>query len=178
MTVSSDLAYLASKIRTIPDFPQKGIQFKDITTLLSDAKALRLTTQLLYEGVSELKANVIVGLESRGFLFGTNLAEKLGISFVPVRKSGKLPYKTLEQAYGLEYGTDKIEIHIDAIKKGDRVIIHDDLLATGGTAKAATQLVEALGAEVVAYSFIIELDELGGRSSLVQYSKIHSLIHY
>lgn len=178
MNTKEDLAYIESKIRNIPDFPEKGIQFKDITTLLSDAKALRLTTQHLFNGIAHTKPDVIVGLESRGFLFGTNLAEKLGVSFVPVRKSGKLPYKTLAQAYGLEYGTDKIEIHVDAISKGDRVIIHDDLLATGGTAKAATQLVEALGAKVIAYSFIIELDALGGRQSLPNESEIYSLIHF
>ncbi len=158
--------FILSKIRTIPDFPKPGIQFKDITTLLADKEALKLTTQTLTQPFLEKKIDVVVGLESRGFLFGTNIAELLEASFVPVRKPGKLPSEVITENYALEYGTDSVEMHVDAIKKGDRVLIHDDLIATGGTAAAATRLVERLGGEVVGYSFIIELGFLNGRENL------------
>ncbi len=158
--------YLESSIRTIPDFPKPGIQFKDITTLLSDKKALQLTTQALCRPFYESDCDIIVGLESRGFLFGTNMAEVLNASFVPVRKPGKLPSETISESYQLEYGTDSVEIHSDAIKKGDRVIIHDDLIATGGTALAASNLIKRLGGTIIGYSFIIELDFLKGREKL------------
>ncbi len=158
--------FLLSKIRTIPDFPKPGIQFKDITTLLADKEALKLTTQRLTNPFIDKKVDVVVGLESRGFLFGTNIAELLEASFVPVRKPGKLPAEVISESYALEYGTDSVEMHVDAIKKGDRVLIHDDLIATGGTAAAATRLIERLGGEVVGYSFIIELGFLNGRENL------------
>ncbi len=158
--------FILSKIRTIPDFPKPGIQFKDITTLLADKEALKLTTQTLTKPFLDKKIDVVVGLESRGFLFGTNIAELLEASFVPVRKPGKLPSEVISESYALEYGTDSVEMHVDAIKKGDRVLIHDDLIATGGTASAATRLVERLGGEVVGYSFIIELGFLNGRENL------------
>jgi adenine phosphoribosyltransferase len=158
--------YLESVIRTIPNFPKPGIQFKDITTLLSDRKALKLTTQALSEPFKNIQCDVVVGLESRGFLFGTNMAEVLDAAFVPVRKPGKLPAEFISESYELEYGTDSLEMHKDAIKKGDRVIIHDDLIATGGTALAASKLVEKLGGEIVGYSFIIELSFLEGRKKL------------
>jgi len=156
-------------IRDVKDFPKEGIVFKDITTLLKDATALRAAGQQLYEYAKDLKINKVVGIESRGFIYGLALADKLGAGFVPVRKPGKLPADTLQEAYTLEYGTDALEIHKDAIEKGDRVLIHDDLLATGGTASAACKLVEALGGEVVQLSFLIELGFLKGRERLTNY---------
>ncbi len=167
--------YLKSVIRNVPDFPKPGIQFKDITTLLNDHKALRLTTQELCKPYLSLDVNKIVGLESRGFLFGTNMAERLNASFVPIRKPGKLPAETISESYELEYGTDSLEIHTDAISEGDRVLIHDDLIATGGSAKAASELVRRLGGEIVGYSFIIELTFLNGREELSS-QKIESII--
>ncbi len=158
--------YLESVIRTIPDFPKPGIQFKDITTLLSDKKALQLTTQALCQPFHDSNCDIVVGLESRGFLFGTNMAEVINASFVPVRKPGKLPSETISETYELEYGTDSLEIHKDAVKEGDRVIIHDDLIATGGTALAASNLVKRLGGIIIGYSFIIELSFLKGREKL------------
>jgi adenine phosphoribosyltransferase len=167
--------YLESVIRTIPDFPKPGIQFKDITTLLGDKKALKLTTESLSSPYLEDQCDVVVGLESRGFLFGTNIAEILSASFVPVRKPGKLPSEIISETYELEYGTDSLEMHKDAIKKGDKVIIHDDLIATGGSALAATKLVERLGGVVIGYSFIIELSFLNGREKL-NHNRIESVL--
>lgn len=167
--------YLESVIRTIPDFPKPGIQFKDITTLLNDKKALKLTTEALCTPYKDIECDVVVGLESRGFLFGTNMAEVLNTSFVPVRKPGKLPAKIISESYELEYGTDSLEIHFDAIKKGDKVIIHDDLIATGGSALAASKLVERLGGIIVGYSFIIELSFLKGRD-LLNHNTIESVL--
>lgn len=167
--------YLKSVIRTVADFPKPGIQFKDITTLLNDKKALKLTTKALCFPYKNIECDVIVGLESRGFLFGTNMAETIDASFVPVRKPGKLPAETISESYELEYGTDSLEIHIDAIKKGDKVIIHDDLIATGGTALAASKLIERLGGEIIGYSFIMELSFLKGREKL-SHNKIESVL--
>ena len=173
--MESTKEYLLSVIRNIPDFPKPGIQFKDITTLLADPKALNLTTDLLTKPYQNERVDVVVGLESRGFLFGTNLAQSLGASFVPVRKPGKLPAKTISESYELEYGTDQLEMHADAIKKGDRVIIHDDLIATGGSATAAKKLVERLGGEIIGYSFIMELSFLNGRDNL-NHQKVESIL--
>lgn len=168
--------YINSVIRTIADFPKPGIQFKDITTLLADPKALEYTYQLLEEDIpNNLGITKIVGLESRGFLFGTMLAKELNLGFVPVRKPGKLPFKTYKEAYDLEYGSNSLEIHVDAIKAGEKVVIHDDLMATGGSALAAKRLVEKCGGEVVHYSFIIELAFLMGRKSL-QTDSVSSII--
>lgn len=167
--------YLKSVIRTVPDFPKPGIQFKDITPLLNDKKALKLTTIALCMPYKNIDCDVVIGLESRGFLFGTNMAEALDASFVPVRKPGKLPAETISESYELEYGTDSLEIHTDAIKKGDKVIIHDDLIATGGTAIAASKLVERLGGEIIGYSFIMELSFLKGREKL-SHNKIESVL--
>ncbi|MEO9887321.1 MAG: adenine phosphoribosyltransferase [Balneola sp.] len=167
--------YLESVIRTIPDFPKPGIQFKDITTLLADKKALRVTTKALCDPYLNTECDVIVGLESRGFLFGTNMAEVLNTSFVPVRKPGKLPFDKISESYDLEYGTDLVEMHSDAIKEGDKVIIHDDLIATGGTALAASNLVKRLGGEIIGYSFIIELSFLKGREKL-SHNTIESIL--
>lgn len=164
-------------IRDVKDFPKAGIVFKDITTLLKDAQALHAACQHLHDFAKDLKINKVVGIESRGFIFGLALADKLGAGFVPVRKPNKLPAETLKEEYTLEYGTDALEIHKDAIQKGDRVLIHDDLLATGGTARAACKLVEALGGEVLQFSFLIELGFLKGRERLQGYD-IKALINY
>lgn len=168
--------YISETIRTIPDFPKEGIQFKDITTLLQDKRALELTSYMLAQPFRDRSVDFVVGLESRGFLFGTNLAQDLNAGFVPVRKPGKLPSKTLSEVYALEYGEDRLEIHEDAIFKGAKVVIHDDLIATGGTASAATKLIERLGAEIVGYSFIIELSFLNGRDELAQNVSVESII--
>jgi adenine phosphoribosyltransferase len=168
--------FISETIRTIPDFPKEGIQFKDITTLLHDKRALELTSFMLAQPFRNKSIDYVVGLESRGFLFGTNLAQDLNAGFVPVRKPGKLPAKTLSETYELEYGEDRMEIHEDAIFNGAKVIIHDDLIATGGTASAATKLVERLGGEIVGYSFIIELSFLSGREMLASGAPVESLI--
>jgi adenine phosphoribosyltransferase len=170
------IEYLKDNIRTIEDFPIPGIQFKDITTLLINPDAMKLTTDFLVRPYVGVAVDKVVGLESRGFLFGTNMAIALNAGFVPVRKPGKLPYSYKEVEYDLEYGTGKLQIHDDAIKPGDRVIIHDDLIATGGSASAARQLIEGLGGEVISYSFIIELTFLNGRDRLKNGIPIHSLV--
>lgn len=168
--------YIAESIRTIPDFPKPGIQFKDITTLLNDKEATRLTTMMLTKPFEGQQIDYVLGLESRGFLFGTNIASNLNAGFVPVRKPGKLPAETISETYELEYGQDSLEIHKDAFEKGAKVIIHDDLIATGGSASATSRLVERLGGEVVGYSFILELGFLNGREVLADGAQIESLI--
>jgi adenine phosphoribosyltransferase len=168
---------LKKYIRDVPDFPKKGIIFKDITTLLKNPVALKLTLDILYDRVKDLKIDKVVGIEARGFIFGALLAEKLNAGFVPLRKPGKLPAPVFQQTYELEYGSDTIEIHKDAIKEGDRVLLHDDLLATGGTAKAACDLIEKIGGKMVHALFIIELSFLNGRDKLKNY-KVDSLINY
>ena len=168
---------LASSIRTIPDFPKKGIMFRDITTLLKDRNALADATNALYEYYSQKRIDKVACIESRGFILGAALALKLDCGFVPIRKKGKLPADKIQQEYALEYGTDAIEIHKDAISSGERILIHDDLLATGGTAGAACKLIETLGGTIVGLSFIIELTFLKGRSSLGHYD-VFSLIEY
>lgn len=168
---------LKNYIRNVKDFPKAGIVFRDITTLLKNPSALKHAIDELQESVKELKIDKVVGIESRGFIFGGMLAERLNVGFVPVRKPGKLPAETEKEFYDLEYGKDSIEIHKDAIQKGDRVLIHDDLLATGGTAKAAINLVEKLGGEVVAVLFLIELSFLKGREKLEGY-KVKALVDY
>lgn len=164
-------------VRDIPDFPKKGIIFKDITTLLKDKEAFKYTLTQLYNLSKNKDITKVVGIESRGFIFGGCLAEKLGAGFVPIRKPGKLPAETLNEEYILEYGTDSIEIHVDALNKNDNILIHDDLLATGGTMAAACRLIEKLGARIAQISFIIELDFLNGRELLKNYD-VHSLIHF
>ncbi|MDX1587253.1 MAG: adenine phosphoribosyltransferase [Balneolaceae bacterium] len=167
---------LESNIRNIPDFPKEGIQFKDITPLLKNPDTLELTSRVLAHPFRNKKVDHVVGLESRGFLFGTNLAQDLHAGFVPIRKPGKLPAEVVSATYELEYGEDTLEIHTDALHEGDRVIIHDDLIATGGSAQAATELVEKLGAQVIGYSFIIELKALQGRKCLKPDADIEILI--
>ena len=168
---------LASFIRDIPDFPKKGIVFKDITPLLQDAQALRYAIDQLAEFGVGKKIDVVVGAEARGFILGAALAYTLNAGFVPARKPGKLPHEIVSAEYDLEYGTDSLEIHRDAISPGTRVLVHDDLLATGGTARAKCDLVEKMGGEMVGISFIIELSFLGGRQKLREYD-ILSLIDY
>ena len=168
---------LKKAIRDIPDFPKKGILFKDITTLLKDNKALKATIDLLAKKFARHKVQYVVAVESRGFIFGTALACKLGVGFVPVRKRGKLPSRTRSVTYDLEYGTDTLEIHVDALKKGDKVVIIDDLLATGGTVAAVAKLVGGLGAKIVGIGFVIELSFLRGRDKLKGYP-VYSIIKY
>ncbi len=157
---------LKKTIRDIPDFPKKGIIFKDITTLLKDPKALKCSIDRLAKAVAKAKPKYVVGIESRGFIFGTAVAYKLGIGFIPVRKKGKLPYKTVSVSYDLEYGKDTLEMHSDALKKGDKVVVIDDLLATGGTVEAVVKLVGGAGARIVGVGFVIELSFLNGREKL------------
>jgi len=164
-------------IRDVPNFPIEGIIFKDITTLLSNAKASSQTLEELYKLAKDKGITKVVGVESRGFIYGAALAIKLGVGFVPIRKPGKLPAEIVSESYELEYGTDKIEIHKDALAPGDKVLLHDDLLATGGTIEAATKLIEKLGAEVAQISFLIELSFLNGRDKVKNYEVV-SLIDY
>jgi adenine phosphoribosyltransferase len=164
-------------IRDIPDFPKPGILFKDITPLLRDAEAFHEVTTLLAELVSRLRPDVIVAIESRGFLFGAPLAARLGLGLVPVRKPGKLPYKTRRVEYALEYGSDSLEMHDDALHPGMRALVVDDVLATGGTAAATTRLIQGTGAEVVGCAFVIELGFLSGRDKLAP-THVESLIRY
>ena len=168
---------IQSFIREIPDFPKPGITFRDITPLLQDPEALRNTVQKLVDLVGDHKIDKVVGIESRGFLFGTVLAERLNAGFVPVRKSGKLPYKTYAEVYELEYGKDILEIHQDAIEKGESVLLHDDVLATGGTARTACNLIEKMGGKIVQCNFLTELSYLNGRSKLKNY-EVQSLFSY
>jgi len=168
---------LSSCIRDIPDFPKKGIIFKDITTLLNDKRAFARSIDLLAKEFQGKRIDYVVSVESRGFIFGAALAYKLGAGFVPVRKKGKLPGKTKRVTYHLEYGTDTLEIHNDAIKKGSRVVVIDDLLATGGTVHAVSKLLTSFHVAVVGIAFLIELTFLKGRAKLKGYP-IHSLIQY
>ncbi len=168
---------IKSMIREIPDFPKKGILFRDITTALKDAQTLKITVDELYDIFKDEKIDYIAGIESRGFIYGMPLAYKLNCGFIPIRKPNKLPAEVISQEYELEYGTDKIEIHKDALKEGDRVLIVDDLLATGGTAQAAAKLVSSV-ATTVGMAFIIELEDLQGRKKLPQDIKVVSLVKY
>jgi len=165
-TALSEYEYVRENVRIVPDFPKKGIMFLDITTAVKDPKSMQIMIDFLYEKFKNKNVDYIAGVESRGFIFGAALAYKLGIGFVPIRKPNKLPAKTIKESYSLEYGTDTIEMHEDAIKSGDRVVVIDDLLATGGTAVAACNLIKRVGAEVVAAAFIIELDPLKGREKI------------
>jgi adenine phosphoribosyltransferase len=168
---------LASTIRSVPDFPKKGILFYDITTLLKNPAAFKESIDRLVKRYQNTGAEVVVGIESRGFIFGTPLAYQLGVGYVPVRKPGKLPAQTIAESYTLEYGVNTVEIHVDAIQKGQKVLVIDDLLATGGTAKATCNLVEKLGGEVVGVAFAIELNFLHGREKLKGYD-VFSLLQY
>jgi len=158
--------YIKSKVRSIPNWPIKGVIFRDITTLLLDPKAFKEICQIFYIRYANEKVDKIVGIDARGFLFGSVLAYELGIGFVPIRKKGKLPYKTISESYTLEYGEETIEIHEDAIDRGDRIVIIDDLMATGGTIAASAALVEKLGGDILECAFVIELPDLKGRGNM------------
>jgi len=164
-------------IREVADFPKPGISFKDITPLLNNAEARKECLNLLMSGLRDKSIDKVVGVESRGFFFGMLLAQELNVGFVPVRKQNKLPFETISVTYDLEYGTDTLEIHKDAIQKGDRVLIHDDVLASGGTAKAVCELVEKLGGEIVQCNFLMELTYCNGRKKLGDHP-IYSALTY
>ena len=170
---------IKASVRDIKDFPKPGIVFKDITTILKDPVLCADIVTAMREQLGGLRVDAVAGIESRGFFFGLQLAQAMGVPFVPIRKAGKLPYKTIVESYDLEYGSAVIECHEDALTVGQHVLIHDDLLATGGTVVAATKLIEQLGAKVAAYSFVISLEFLNGRERLGPYSdKIFSLASY
>ena len=173
----NDADIIKSKIRTIPDFPKKGIMFRDLTTLLKDKEGMKITTDILYNKYKDANIDLVAGIESRGFVFGAILANKLSCGFVPIRKKGKLPYETESQEYDLEYGKDSIEIHKDAIQPGQKVLLVDDLIATGGTASASCKLIEKLGGKIIECVFIVELPELKGREKLANYN-IFSLVNF
>jgi adenine phosphoribosyltransferase len=168
---------LEKSIRNIPDFPKPGILFRDITTLIQDKAAFKKAVDLLAKKYKNLKIDKVVGVEARGFIFGASLAYKIGAGFVPVRKKGKLPHETISTTYELEYGTDTLEIHKDAVKPGEKVLIIDDLLATGGTVRAVIDLVEQLGGAILGIGFVIELVDLGGKDKLKEYS-MYSLVKF
>jgi adenine phosphoribosyltransferase len=170
--------WLKSTVRDIPDFPKPGIIFKDITPLLKNKETLDYIINTLAEHFAACKPKYIAGIEARGFILGASVAHKLNTGFIPIRKPGKLPYKTVKAVYELEYGTDSVEIHVDAVEKGDRVVIIDDLLATGGTAEAAYRLLKGVGADVVGIGFIIELAFLKGMNKLPTGIDIVSMIQY
>lgn len=169
---------LRAKIRDVPDFPKPGIVFKDITPILSTPELVDEMLNHKAEYFSSYGLDAICGVESRGFLLGLVLANRLDIPFIPIRKAGKLPYHTVKESYDLEYGSAQMEMHKDAFEKGARVLIHDDLLATGGTAEAAAKLVHQIGGEVASFSFIIELEFLGGRERLEKVANSYSLVKY
>jgi adenine phosphoribosyltransferase len=168
---------IESYIRDIPNFPKEGIVFKDITPLLNSPEARAEVLKQIKSNLPEVNIDKVVGVESRGFFFGILLAQELGAGFVPVRKKGKLPFDTLSASYDLEYGTDNLEIHTDAIQKAENVLIHDDVLATGGTIKAVTELVERLGGNIVQINFLMELKFLNGREKIKEYNS-HSILKY
>ena len=170
---------IKSLVRTVPHYPKQGIMFRDITTVLKDSVGFRITIDQLVHRYKDVKIDLVAGIESRGFIIGAPLAYALGVGFVPVRKKGKLPAETIGQDYKLEYGTDRIEIHIDAIAKGSRVLLVDDLIATGGTAEAAVILIEKMGGKIVECCFMIDLPDIGGRSRLEKRGqKVFSLCEF
>ncbi len=168
---------LKETIRTVPNWPIEGVMFRDITTLTQNSQALREACDIFYERYKDMNIGKIVGIDARGFIFGAVLAYKLGIGFVPVRKKGKLPYKTISATYSLEYGEDTVEMHVDAIKKGEKVVIVDDLIATGGTLSAATQLVEQLEGDIIECAIIIDLPDLKGKEKIKDY-KVFTLMEF
>ena len=168
---------LENYIRSIPDWPKKGILFRDITPLLADPVAFSTAVDALCAGFTEATVEYVAAVEARGFMFGAAVAEKLKAGFVPIRKKGKLPFKTESVTYALEYGTDTLEVHSDAVRRGDKVLMVDDLLATGGTMTAACKLIEKMGAKIVGITFLIELTDLAGRAQLTKY-KVNTVISY
>ncbi|MCL4104695.1 UNVERIFIED_CONTAM: hypothetical protein GTU68_004649 [Idotea baltica] len=174
----ADLDRLSSGIRDVHDFPKEGIVFKDITTVLSDPELFHLAISGLIETAGDVKIDKVVGIDARGFIFGAALADRIGAGFVPMRKKGKLPWQTIGKAFALEYGEDEIELHKDALHEGENVLLVDDLLATGGTAGAAVQLINQLGANLIAVSFFIELEFLNGRENIGDDVRIEALLKY
>jgi adenine phosphoribosyltransferase len=170
--MTADAAWLADHLRDVPDFPKPGIVFKDLTPLLADVEAFRFSVDALAERVAERSVEKVVGVEARGFIFASAVAYRLGSGLVPVRKPGKLPWRTASETYELEYGTDSLEIHEDAISSGDDVYVIDDVLATGGTAAATCRLVEGLGGRVAGVGFVVELGFLSGRAKLPDYDVV------
>lgn len=168
---------LKEKIRVIEGFPKEGISFKDVTTILQDSEAYKYTVDKIVEKLKDKKVDLVVGPEARGFLFGAPVAYALGVGFIPVRKKGKLPYDTISMNYDLEYGSDELEIHKDAINPGQKIAIVDDLLATGGTISSVAKLVEQVSGEIVSINFVMELTDLNGREKLKKYD-INSLVEY
>lgn len=173
------MADLKSLIRTIPDYPKPGIMFRDVTTLLADAQGFKATIARLADPYRTEPIDSVVGIEARGFILAGAIADRLGCGFVPVRKKGKLPWRTISESYALEYGTDTLEIHEDALTRGRRILLVDDLIATGGTAGAAAKLIRRLGGEVVGAAFIVDLPELGGTAVLQRDGiKVHTLMAF
>ncbi|MBU4211951.1 MAG: adenine phosphoribosyltransferase [Verrucomicrobia bacterium] len=168
---------LKKSIREIPDFPQKGILFRDITPILADAKLFQQSIAVLCERHVKQKPKAVAAIDARGFIFGAAVALKLGVGFIPIRKKGKLPFTTLDESYDLEYGSATISVHVDALKKGDTILIVDDLLATGGTAAASARLIERLGGKIVEIAFLIELAGLKGRAKLTRYPVFSAIIY-
>ena len=175
--MATDKFNLQSYIRDIPDWPKEGILFRDITPLLGDAKALKAAIEALTAGFADSKIDYVAAIEARGFIFGPAVAERLGAGFVPIRKKGKLPYQTESLSYYLEYGTDTLQVHTDAVSKGSRVLMVDDLLATGGTMSASCKLIEKIGGQIVGISFLVELADLAGRDKLAGY-EVKTVIRY
>src|SRR5712692_9271635 len=175
--MADEAGWLKEYIREIPDFPQPGVSFKDITPLLADPKAFRASVDLLYQHFADRRVDKVLGIEARGFIVAAPVAYRFGAGFVPVRKAGKLPWEVEKEEYVLEYGTDQLEMHRDAVKAGEHTILVDDVMATGGTAAAAIRLVERLGATVIGLGVIVELAFLGGRGKLPGYDAV-SLIRY
>ena len=170
---------LKSVIRTIPDYPKPGIMFRDITTLLTDARGFRRAIDEMVQPLAGAKIDKVAGIEARGFILGGAIAHQLSVGFAPIRKKGKLPFKTIAESYELEYGVDEVEIHVDAIGKGDRILLVDDLIATGGTAAAAIRLIERAGGEVMLCSFIVDLPDLGGAAKLrASGKKVSALVEF
>ena len=172
-----DVEFIKSKIRAIPDFPKPGIMFRDITTLLGDSEGMKKVVEIFYKRYKDKKIDCVAGIESRGFIIGGILAERLGVGFVPIRKPGKLPYEVVSEEYDLEYGSDKIEVHKDAFKLGDKVLLIDDLIATGGTMRAACNLVEKLGGDIVECSFIVDLPDLKGKDKLSKWP-VYAMVEF
>lgn len=173
------MEHIKKKIRTIPHFPKQGIMFRDITTLLQDSEGLRDVVLEFVKRYKDSKIDIVAGIEARGFILGGVVAHELGVGFVPLRKKGKLPYKTESITYDLEYGQDTIEIHTDAIKEGENVLLIDDLLATGGTSLGAAQLIEKLGGKVVECAFIVDLPDIGGKKKLINAGyKVFNLVEF
>ncbi len=170
---------LADVIRTIPDYPKPGIMFRDITTLLADARGFRRAVDELVQPLAGAKIDKVAGIEARGFILGGAIAHQLSVGFIPIRKKGKLPFETISERYALEYGVDEVEIHVDAVKEGERILLVDDLIATGGTASAAIRLLERAGASIVLCAFVVDLPDLGGAEKLrAMGKKVTSLIAF